>query len=117
VSRRRLSIILALGVVAYIVGARYGPAATQERGMAEARETIDRVRPTVSADPRFSRVEMHVLTNPQLRVHGDVPDAAALDDLKRIVVAPRGAHFLVGFNGVRVRSGDGPAGPSTTTSQ
>jgi hypothetical protein len=87
--------ILAVGGVALVLGYFYGPAAMQRRGLAEAALLRDKITPALKSDPRFQGIELHVSTSTALRVMGDVRDVTALEELRKMIVAPPGAHFTV----------------------
>lgn len=88
-------LILAVGAVALALGAAFGPAAMQRKGLAEARTMLDHVQPRIDADPRFKHVNLGIMTHPALVVSGDVDDETSLRDLKAIVIAPERSHFHV----------------------
>jgi len=63
--------------------------------MNEARVLRESLDPVLAADPRFSRVSLHIMTHPALVANGEVADTKALEDLRNIIVAPKGVHFQV----------------------
>ena len=91
----RLALILAVGAVALLLALSFGPGAVQRRGLGAARAFREQIAPTLAADARFSAVQTSVLTHPALRVHGEVPDEQALQDLEGLVQPPPGAEFRI----------------------
>jgi hypothetical protein len=90
-TNRLLLIVVVVGVALLLLLAeRYGPGGVQRRGMRVMDDLRERVQPRLSADARFSDVQLTVTTHPGLRVHGEVNHAEDVEELRSIVQAVQG---------------------------
>lgn len=92
---RRVLTIVAVGTALLLLAEAFGPGGAQRRGLKAAHSFRQRIAPALAGDARFAAVETRVMTHPSLRVYGEVPDEAALSDLRRLVQTPPDAPFRV----------------------